>query len=977
MKNKINISQIKIENAPKGLYPYIFNEKLKEDIYQIIIFDKIEKSKFFFEHIKKMNNKYIFLDIENELYFQDTIFKILKEKYSLITTNNIYNKLFPNKKNIKNIQLKTGVDIDPFYIMDILSNKQMERVDSVYERGEYALRGSILDIYDYINKPIRIEFDFDKIISIRQFDIKEQISVKNLDNFNLYFSEKYEEKYSYREFFDKYKIYNINEIFLEYEPQKDICENINFKNRSINGFREWVKNYKEYEINIFCTNDYEVKRLKNIFGKKYNFYNYNIFEGFIFHTEKKIFINDYEIFKRKRFLKIQNDFESIPLENINDLNPGDIVVHQTYGIGRFAGIEKVSLGNRETDCLKIYYDKNDKLFVPVDQIHLIDKYYSTSDKVKLSPLSKTYFKKQKEKVKKSLKQIAGELIRLYAEREMSKGYAFSGDNELMIDMEEHFEFDETEDQIKAIEDIKKDMQSEKIMNRLICGEVGFGKTEVAARAAFKCVLDNKQVVFLVPTTILAEQHYRTLSERLKDYGINIAMYSRFINKKQRDKIKEQLRNGKIDIIIGTHGLLAKDMEFKDIGLLIIDEEHRFGVKQKEKIIDMKRNIDVLYMSATPIPRTLEMVFSGIKDISNILTPPVGRKPVNTHIVKWDEKTIKNAIEYELSRNGQIYFVNNRIETLKSIAEKIKKIMPECKIKIAHAKLKPKELENIMLDFWDRKFDLLLSTAIIESGIDNPNANTMIINRGDMFGLAQLHQLRGRIGRSEKEAFCYIIIHSKNKLSLNARRRLSAFKSYSSLGAGMQLAMKDLEIRGAGNLLGTKQHGNIGIVGFTMYFKLLKQAIDEIKGEKHIELVEPTINIPVKTFFPDELYISKRGKIEFYKEIANIDKIENIYKIKEKFKDKMGKLPKEAENLFHLQETKLLCKKTKISKIAYNKGRLIIEFFINYQPELKLLNRIISNIENKFEINYSNPFKIIIYTENVKIEYINLLLKNLL
>jgi len=670
----------------------------------------------------------------------------------------------------------------------------------------------------------------------------------------------------------------------------------------------------------------------------------------------------------------------IAIEEIDSLDLGDVVVHQTYGVGKYAGIERIAYGERYTDCIKIFYKDNDKLFIPIDQIHLINKYIGSKDKEpKLSSLRKNSFEKQKEKVRESLKKIAGTLLRLYAEREMVKGFKFKEDDERQIEMEEMFEYDETSDQLKAIEDVKKDMMNERPMDRLISGEVGYGKTEVAARAAFKAYLSKKQVAFLVPTTILAQQHYETLKERLKTFPVKIEMLSRFRKEREKQLIKKRIREGDADIIVGTHGLLSNNMEFLDLGLYIIDEEHRFGVKQKERIKEIKKSVDVISMSATPIPRTLEMSMTGIKDISNIMTPPAGRKAIKTFIVRWAEETIKSAIYKEVSRQGQIYFLHNRIETLKSLEMKLKNMLEDIRIVSIHAKMHSKEIKGRMHDFRERKYDMLLSTAIIESGIDNPNVNTMVINRADMFGLAELHQLRGRIGRSQREAFCYLIVPEKEQVTENAKRRLSVFKSFSSLGAGINLAIKDAEMRGAGRILGTEQHGFIGNVGYNLYFKLLNEAIEEVRGIKKPHLIEPTLNLPCSTFVPDSFSITKSGKTKLYRDISQINKYDNIEKEREKFKDRYGKIPVEISNIFNLQELKLMCKELMIGKIEMFRKNLSIEFMVDNEPNLYDIRRIISKVEGPVELKHEPSFTIII--KDIKMnniyKYTKSLLQNLL
>ncbi len=946
-----------LQKCVRGLIPIVI---IKENTPGQIIICRDTKEALAFHNSAEIlkPGKYAYLDRFDETALP-VISKLLKNEISIITNQEIYSALFPDKESIGRslIILEKG-DLIDFDIAEYLEACGLQRTDNVYEKGEYAVRGFVIDMYCHHSKPVRIEMYDNEIESIREFEAETQLSVSELHSFSINIPQA-TPTVPFEEFAQGIDIVDMEGLFFNAEPDHEICEDIGFSGGHISSFLEWTGKFKDYKTIVYASSDYESERLKKVLGSNIHIVKGNIYCGFVLHSAMTICINDYEIFKRARMFSLDFEgFAPVLMEDIENLQPGDIVVHQVHGIGRFAGIERVNIGNRYSDCLKIFYRDNDKLFVPVDQIFLVDKYYgSANDNISLSSLTKKHFEQQKNKVRESLKQIAGELIRLYAERELVQGIAYQQDDEMQIDMESHFDFEETPDQIKTIEDVKKDMERAKPMDRLICGEVGFGKTEVAARAAFKAICTGKQVCLLVPTTILAEQHYRTLTERFAEYPVRIEMISRFKKLKERNIILRELRTGNIDLIIGTHSLLSDKVEYKDLGLLIIDEEHRFGVKQKEAIKDLKRNIDVLSMSATPIPRTLEMAFSGIKDISNILTPPLGRRPVDTYLVQWNDELIRNALIKEKERGGQIYFVHNRIETLPDIERKLRKIAPECRMISAHAKIQSSRLEKIMVDFWEGRFDILLSTAIIESGIDNPNANTMFINRGDMFGLAQLHQLRGRIGRSKRDAQCYVIVPGKTSITDNARKRLSAFKSYSSLGAGMKLAMKDLEIRGAGNLLGTQQHGSIGIVGFTMYFRLLKQAIDELKGIKKPEIIEPIINIPIKTFIPEEFSISRTGKTALYREIAGIKSMSAVEESIDKFRDRYGRMPEEILNMYRLQEIKMLAKSAKVSKVFSGKNGLTVEFFISYEPSLQMINRIVSAVESDFEVKYDNPFKI--------------------
>lgn len=986
--NRNLVKEIFIKNnydlniAPKGLVPFVIHSRIKKDKRQLILASDMDEARAIMDTLKLTGSYYIIMDIENELTIDDTLTYIVNSPVSVITTCEARSALFPQPENMnsRSIILQSGLDVDRDIVIEMLENKGFERVDNVYERGEYAVRGFIIDIYGFISEPVRVEMFGNSIENVKTFNIETQVSERRIDRYII--SPEFDRKKTpFESFFRDFTVYDMDSIIMQF-THNDQYENFTYTGRSINDFNKFLLSKDNYKVRVFSSSEYEKKRLKTLFKDKIDIINGTLLSSFADNVNREVYINDFEIFSKNRYTA-EREYSQMALsliEELEDLEPGDIVVHSVYGIGRFTGIERISLGRRTTDCLRILYKNNDKLFVPVDQIHLIDKYHSTKEAhIELSPLSREHFANKKKRVFNALKNVAGELIRLYAEREMIKGYSFPDDDELQLEMEEKFPYQETADQIRSINDVKSDMNSDRSMERLVCGEVGYGKTEVAARAIFKCVLAGKQAAVIAPTTILAEQHFRTMQDRFRDYGMDIRMLSRFVKVSERKSAIEALRNKQADIVIGTTALLSDSIEFNDLGLVIVDEEHRFGVRQKEKLKELRRNVDMLYMSATPIPRTLEMVFSGIKDISNITTPPSGRKPVKTYLINWDESAIRKAVINEINRGGQIYFVHNRIDSLDGIYDRLKKIVPEARIVTAHAKIKSAQLERIMVDFWEHRFDILLSTAIIESGIDNPNTNTMFINQGERFGIAQLHQLRGRIGRSHNDAFCYVILPSKQNLGKKARRRLAAFKSFPSLGAGFKLSMKDLEIRGAGNLLGTKQHGNIGIVGFTMYYRLLKQAVDELKGIKTPEIIEPTVNINLKTYIPDEYGLSSKGKTQIYREIAELNSMEKIRDYRRSFRDKYGPLKDSINDIFKLQEIKILCKQAKISKLNMTKNHLKMEFFADYTPHKALLNRIVSLIAGQFSIKYENPFAIIIdsRTNPVSNPYIIKLLKSII
>lgn len=962
------------EKSVRGLLPFVLKKREREGERQVIIERDFESASLLMEFFELFDDdSYILIDSSGENKAELALYAIRTGK-SVVTDSSFAEIKLPSADETANngIMIKRGMKLDMSLLEEILSGLSFERQDNVFERGEYAIRGFILDIYGLAGKCMRIELYDDTVEDIREVSVETQESVKKADSYFIP-SKVAEERllFGMDEAFSGYSVYDVESMHINHSP--DFSKNEELKPTALQSgsLSSYIEaNYGGAKVRIFCANDYEEERIKKITPVSAEYFRGNITAGFFLPERRELFINDFEIFSRKRYSKFYDvPLSPIALEELDSLETGDIIVHQTYGVGKFAGIERVAYGERYTDCIKIFYDSNDKLYVPVDQIRLIDKYVGSKDREpKLSSLTKNSFERQKEKVKDSVKRIAGELLRLYAEREVVKGHAFMEDDEAQIEMEESFEHEETNDQLKAIEEVKRDMTKEKPMDRLISGEVGYGKTEVAARAAFKAFLGKKQTAFLVPTTILAQQHYETLKERLKGFPVKIETLSRFKSEKEKNEIKRRIREGDVDLIIGTHALLSRDIEFFDLGLYIIDEEHRFGVKQKERIKELKKNVDVLAMSATPIPRTLEMALTGIKDISNIMTPPAGRKAIKTFVVKWSEDTVKSAILKELSRQGQVYFLHNRIETLKSIEEKLREMLPECRITSVHAKMHASEINEKMHRFREREFDILLSTAIIESGIDNPNVNTMVINRADMFGLAELHQLRGRIGRSPREAFCYLIVPDKSQITENAKRRLSAFKSYSSLGAGINLAIKDIEMRGAGKILGTEQHGFIGNVGYSLYFKILNEAIDEVKGIKKANLIEPTVNLPGSTFVPDSFNLTKSGKMKLYREISGISKLDNIEKEREKFRDRYGKMPAEIQNIFLLQEMKIICKEKMIGKVEILGKNMYIEFMAGYEPKMDEIRKILAKTENPVEIKHQPSFTIVMKDFEMKSVY---------
>lgn len=649
--------------------------------------------------------------------------------------------------------------------------------------------------------------------------------------------------------------------------------------------------------------------------------------GFELPMQKLAVLTEEELFKKKakKPKNRQKLSNAERIKNYSELNVGDYVVHINHGIGKYLGIETLDINGLHKDYIHIKYQGSDKLYVPVEQIDQVQKYVGSEGKEpKVYKLGGTDWKKVKSKVESSVQDIADDLIKLYAEREASEGFSFSPDGEMQREFEATFPYQETEDQLRSIHEIKLDMERTRPMDRLLCGDVGYGKTEVAIRAAFKAIADDKQVAILVPTTILAQQHYETVRERFQDFPINIGLLSRFRSRKQQTETMKGLANGTVDIVIGTHRLLSKDVKYKDLGLLIIDEEQRFGVTHKEKIKQLKANIDVLTLTATPIPRTLHMSMLGVRDLSVIETPPENRFPVQTYVMEYNGNLVKEAIERELARGGQVYFLYNRVEDIERKADEISMLVPDARIVYAHGKMTENELESVMLQFMEGEAEVLVSTTIIETGVDIPNVNTLIVFDADRMGLSQLYQLRGRVGRSNRVAYAYFTYRKDKVLTEVAEKRLQSIKEFTELGSGFKIAMRDLTIRGAGNLLGAQQHGFIDSVGFDMYSQMLKDAIEERKGnpdKKKQRNME--IDVELDAYIPESYIGDSKQKIDMYKRFRGIETPEDLKELQEEMKDRFGEYPKEVDYLFRVSEMKVYGLKEKVDSIKQTKQELVL------------------------------------------------------
>ena len=660
----------------------------------------------------------------------------------------------------------------------------------------------------------------------------------------------------------------------------------------------------------------------------------NLLRGFDYPELELSIISDKDIFgetRRKRSGKAVRKKGVAKITSFAELKPGDYVVHANHGIGVYKGIKQMAAGGTTRDYLDIVYDKGDKLYVPVDQLDLVQKYIgSEGNSPKINKLGGAEWQKAKAKARKSINEIAQDLVKLYAARATLKGHSFGKDTEWQRQFEDEFPYEETPDQLASLEEIKSDMESDKPMDRLLCGDVGYGKTEVAIRAAFKAVMDGKQVAFLVPTTILADQHYNNFIKRFSDFPIKIDMISRFRTPKQQKATLQALKEGNVDILIGTHRLVSKDIVFKDLGLLIVDEEQRFGVAQKEKIKGMKKNVDVLTLSATPIPRTLHMSLTGVRDISVIETPPEDRYPIQTYVVEQNDQLIRDAILREIGRGGQVYFVYNRVESIDSMANYIRDLVPECKVGIMHGQMTEKELETEMIAFMNKEYDVLVCTTIIETGIDISNVNTMIVHNADKMGLSQLYQLRGRVGRANRIAYAYFIYTKDKILTEVAEKRLKALKDFTELGSGFKIAMRDLEIRGAGNMMGSSQHGHMASIGYDLYCRMLEDTIKLIKGEIENEPIETSVDIKVDAFIPSSYITDEIQKIEVYKKIAAIENINDFMDIKSELEDRYSSIPDSVYNLMDIAYIKSICKGLYIEDIKETAKELRFKFVKGYK-----------------------------------------------
>ena len=738
--------------------------------------------------------------------------------------------------------------------------------------------------------------------------------------------------------------FNSETIQFNTSPQPSFNKQFDLLIENLNASHD--KGYTNY---IACVSEQQAKRFHDIFEDVEQDVHYktivlSLFQGFIDHDNKITCYTDHQIFERYHKFHLKNGYakkQAITLKELTNLDIGDYVTHIDHGIGRFGGLQKIDVEGKKQEAIKLIYGERDVLYLSIHSLHKITKFNGKDGKPpKIYKLGSNAWKTLKQKTKSRVKEIAFNLIQVYAKRKLEKGYQYKPDSYMQLELEASFLYEDTPDQMSSTADIKADMESERPMDRLVCGDVGFGKTEVAIRAAFKAVDNGKQVAVLVPTTILAYQHYRTFTERLKDFPVTVDYVNRFRTAKEKRETLESLENGHVDIIIGTHQLVNKNVKFKDLGLLIVDEEQKFGVAVKEKLKTLKDNVDVLTLTATPIPRTLQFSLMAARDLSVITTPPPNRYPIESHVVRFNEETIRDAITYEIQRGGQVFFIHNRIENIKEVAGMIQRLVPDAKVGVGHGQLDGKKLENLMLSFMNGEFDVLVSTTIVESGLDVPNANTIFINNANNFGLSDLHQMRGRVGRSNKKAFCYFITPEYSAMTDDARKRITALEQFSELGSGFNIAMKDLEIRGAGDLLGGEQSGFINDIGFDTYQKILNEAIEELKENEFKDLYQDegvdkeyvkdiTIDSDFELLFPDDYVNNITERLNLYTQLNTIKTEEELQVFENQLVDRFGELPKQVVDLLNSVRIKWIATKIGLEKVIMKHGKLV-GYFINDQ-----------------------------------------------
>ncbi len=899
------------------------------------------------------------------------------------------------------IELKKGDTFSHDFIKEVLFESGFKKVDFVSFPGEFALRGSIIDIFSYSdNCPYRIDFFGDEIDQISRFDSNSQRTIEKVDRVKIY--PNLFENHESADYVDVTDLFPENTLFWDFK------EDVQYNNTSaaeILPQPAFNKNFeilysdvvsKEengYLVHILSPQLNQTVRLKQILAEKggvtaVDFIPISLHEGYIDNSTKQCWYTDHQIFERYHKITVKREVTSSERLTLNDLTSfhiGDYVVHIDHGVGQFGGLVRTNVNGKMQEAIKLIYKDGDVIFVSIHGIHRISRFKSADGAPpKIYKLGSKSWERLKNSAKSKVKDIAADLIKLYSERLSTTGFAYAPDDYLQQELESSFMYEDTPDQHKAVEDVKKDMEDIHPMDRLVCGDVGFGKTEVAVRAAFKAVCSGKQVAVLVPTTILALQHYHTFSSRLRDFPCNIEFVSRLKSAKEIKQIATDLREGRIDILIGTHRILNKEIIFKDLGLLIIDEEQKFGVSAKEKMRMIRQNVDTLTLTATPIPRTLQFSLLGARDLSIISTPPPNRIPVHTEIIDFSEEQIQEIIGAELERHGQVYFVHNRVEDIDGVADILRRLCPEARVCVAHGQMEPAVLEKKILEFIDGDYDILLSTTIIENGVDIPNANTMLINRAHTFGLSDLHQLRGRVGRSNIKAYCYLIVDSTAILSDDAKARLNAIETFSDLGSGFNIAMQDLDIRGAGNLLGAEQSGFIEEMGFETYQKILAEAMSELRGEMDAgdeELMQGNeitgsgwisdcyIDTDIDAYIPDTYINVPKEKMRLYRELDNMKSADRIDAFVAEMEDRFGPVPPQFEELINIVRLRQCAIALGFEKIILKNGCMLAYFVSNSHSSYynsAMFGRILEHIQHstaKYQL-CQRPNSLFVRSENV-------------
>ena len=1011
-----------------GVYVFILNDGEEAGyFYHDIVQANGDEDTLFFPSSYRRAIKYGQKDAANEILRTEVLSRLGQKKDLVVVTypDALAEKVVSRRAlDEQTIVLKVGQQIETEKITEQLVNYGFEHVDYVYEPGQFAMRGSILDIYSFASEyPYRIDFFGEEIDSIRTFEVETQLSKEKKDSVSIVpeLADASESDISFLDFIPRDTVLWVKDLLWVRERIRAVHDEVlspqalaayegeqtdlvNVEKRLIDGAEFTVRSldfrridfgnkaigapqatlnfdtsiqpifHKNFNLVASTFTDYmqrgytlyicsdsvkQTDRLRDIFKERgdcitFEPVDHTLHEGFIDHTLKCCIFTDHQIFDRFHKYNLRSDKArsgkvALSLKELNEFEPGDYVVHIDHGIGRFAGLVRIPNGNTTQEVIKLVYQNDDVVFVSIHSLHKISKYKGKEgEQPRISKLGTGAWEKLKERTKTKIKDIARDLIKLYSQRKQEKGFRYSPDSFLQHELEASFLYEDTPDQLKATQDVKADMESDRPMDRLVCGDVGFGKTEVAVRAAFKAVADNKQVAVLVPTTVLAYQHFQTFSKRLEDMPCKVDYLSRARTAKDTSRILKELADGKINILIGTHKIIGKNVKFKDLGLLIIDEEQKFGVSVKERLRQIKVNVDTLTMTATPIPRTLQFSLMGARDLSVIQTPPPNRYPIQTEVHSFNEEIITEAINFEMSRNGQVFFVNNRIQNLAGLKEMILRNIPDCRVCIGHGQMQPDELERIIFDFVNYDYDVLLATTIIESGIDIPNANTIIINQAQNFGLSDLHQMRGRVGRSNKKAFCYLLAPPLSSLTPEAKRRLQAIENFSDLGSGIHIAMQDLDIRSAGNMLGAEQSGFIADLGYETYQKILSEAVKELKNDEFADLYaeeikageekisgeefvdECTVESDLELLFPNEYIPSSSERMLLYRELDKLELDKDVEAFKSRLIDRFGKIPPEGEELIRIVALRRLAKRLGIEKVVLKAGRMVLFFVSNLE-----------------------------------------------